>query len=38
MKRYGLRDDEFARIEILLPGRPGTVAAASWATACLSRQ
>ena len=25
MKRYGLRDDQFARIEILLPGRPGTV-------------
>src|SRR3981189_2349741 len=30
MKRYGLRDDEFARIEILLPGRPGTVAAVIW--------
>jgi transposase len=25
MKRYGLRDDQFARIEALLPGRPGTV-------------
>jgi len=25
MKRYGLRDDHFARIESLLPGRPGTV-------------
>jgi len=25
MKRYGLRDDQFARIEMLLPGRPGTV-------------
>ena len=25
MKRYGLRDDPFARIETLLPGRPGTV-------------
>ena len=25
MKRYGLRDDQFARIERLLPGRPGTV-------------
>src|ERR1700682_6272464 len=25
MKRYGLRDDQFARIENLLPGRPGTV-------------
>jgi transposase len=25
MKRYGLRDDQFARIESLLPGRPGTV-------------
>jgi hypothetical protein len=25
MKRYGLRDDQFARIETLLPGRPGTV-------------
>ena len=25
MKRYGLRDDQFARIEVLLPGRPGTV-------------
>src|ERR1700687_2733462 len=24
MKRYGLRDDQFARIETLLPGRPGT--------------
>ena len=25
MKRYGLRDDQFERIELLLPGRPGTV-------------
>jgi transposase len=25
MKRYGLRDDQFARIEMLLPGRPGSV-------------
>ena len=25
MKRYGLRDDQFARIEGLLPGRPGHV-------------
>ena len=25
MKRYGLRDDQFARIENLLPGRPGYV-------------
>src|SRR5450631_1904562 len=25
MKRYGLRDDQFARIELLLPGRRGTV-------------
>ena len=25
MKRYGLRDDQFARIEHLLPGRPGHV-------------
>jgi hypothetical protein len=25
MKRYGLRDDQFARIENLLPCRPGTV-------------
>ena len=25
MKRYGLRDDQFARIEPLLPGRPGSV-------------
>ena len=25
MKRYGLRDDQFARVEMLLPGRPGTV-------------
>ena len=25
MKRYGLRDDQFARIEHLLPGRPGSV-------------
>ena len=24
MKRHGLRDDQFARIENLLPGRPGT--------------
>ena len=25
MKRYGLRDDQFARIEHLLPGRAGSV-------------
>lgn len=25
MERHGLRDDQFARIEHLLPGRPGTV-------------
>ena len=25
MKRYGLRDDQFTRIEHLLPGRPGSV-------------
>jgi transposase len=25
MERHGLRDDQFARIENLLPGRPGTV-------------
>jgi transposase len=25
VKRYGLRDDQFVRIEMLLPGRPGTV-------------
>ena len=25
MKRYGLRDDQFTRIETFLPGRPGTV-------------
>ena len=24
-KRYALRDDQFARIEFLLPGRPGSV-------------
>ena len=24
MRRYALRDDQFARIERLLPGRPGT--------------
>ncbi len=24
MRRYALRDDQFARIEHLLPGRPGT--------------
>ena len=29
MKRYGLRDDQFARIESLLPGRPGTVGRSS---------
>ena len=23
MKRYGLRDDQFARVETLLPGQPG---------------
>ena len=25
MRRYALRDDQFARIEHLLPGRPGSV-------------
>src|SRR6202034_2372347 len=25
MERHALRDDQFSRIEILLPGRPGTV-------------
>lgn len=25
MNRYGLRDDQYARIEALLPGRPGSV-------------
>jgi hypothetical protein len=25
MEHYALRDDQFARIERLLPGRPGTV-------------
>ena len=25
MRRYGLRDDQFARIEHFLPGRPGRV-------------
>ena len=25
MRRYALRDDQFSRIEALLPGRPGTV-------------
>ena len=25
MRRYGLRDDQWARIESLLPGRPGSV-------------
>jgi transposase len=29
MKRYGLRDDQFARIENLLPGRPGSVGRSS---------
>ena len=29
MKRYGLRDDQFARIETLLPGRAGTVGRSS---------
>jgi transposase len=29
MKRYGLRDDQFARIENLLPGRPGYVGRSS---------
>jgi hypothetical protein len=29
MKRYGLRDEQFARIETLLPGRPGTVGRSS---------
>jgi transposase len=26
VKRYGSRDDQFARIETLVPGRPGHVA------------
>jgi hypothetical protein len=35
MRRYALRDDQFARIEGLLPGRPGTVGVTvSWAIAC----
>ena len=25
MKRYGLRDDQFERIKLLVLGRPGTV-------------
>ena len=25
MRRYGLRDDQFSRIENFLPGRPGSV-------------
>jgi transposase len=25
MRRYGLRDDQFERIELLLPRRPGTI-------------
>ena len=29
MKRYGLRDDQFARIETLLPGAPVTVGRSS---------
>ena len=29
MKRYGLRDDQFARIEALLPGHPGTLGLSS---------
>jgi transposase len=29
MKRYALRDDQFARIELLLPGRPGSVGRSS---------
>ena len=29
VKRYGLRDDRFARIENLLPGRPGHVGRSS---------
>jgi hypothetical protein len=29
MKHYGLRDDQFARIETLLPGRRGTVGRSS---------
>jgi transposase len=29
MRRYGLRDDQFARIEHLLPGRPGYVGRSS---------
>ena len=39
MKRYGLRDDQFARIETLYRGAPARLAvAASLATACLSRR
>jgi transposase len=29
MKRYGLRDDQFARLEHLLPGRPSHVGRSS---------
>jgi transposase len=29
MKRYGLLDDQFARIETLLPGHPSTVGRSS---------
>jgi transposase len=29
MRRYALRDDQFARIEHLLPGRPGSVGRSS---------
>ena len=29
MKRYGLRDDQFARIDEFLPGRPGSVGRSS---------
>lgn len=29
MRRYGLRDDQFERIEYMLPGRPGSVGRSS---------
>jgi hypothetical protein len=39
MERYGLRDDQFSRIEALLPAVPVRLAAiANLATACLSRR
>ena len=40
MRRYGLRDDQWVRIEGLLPGRAGSVGvtAAMDKSVCLSRQ